>query len=114
LLERRAVFVTIPPLLSEIITEAAREVVRLKLVGELGARDALAEQLPALAPDIVLVGLRAGETDDIGGVVRKLVPAAKVLVLSQDGHCAYLHEAPVRRTVLENFSLANLLAALVG
>jgi hypothetical protein len=84
LLERRAVFVTIPPLLSEIIIEAAHEKVRLELVGEISSRDGLAEQLPALQPDLVLVGLRAGETDEIGAFVLTLVPASIVLLLSND------------------------------
>lgn len=114
MIERRAVFVTIPPLLSEIITEVAREEVHLKLIAQFNERNALAEQLPALAPDLVLVGLRAGETDDIGAFVLKLIPAAKVIVLSNDRHDAYLHEMRTQRTVLKNFSLTSLLTALVG
>lgn len=108
--ERRVVFVTIPPLLSELIIEAAREQVPLNLIAQFDERDALAAQLPVLAPDIVLIGLRRGEVDDIGASVLKLTPTAKVLVLSNDCRDIYLHE--VRRTVLRNFSLATLLAEL--
>ena len=111
---RRAVFVTMPALLSEIIIEAALERVRLEVVGEFAARDRLAEQLPVLAPDLVLIGLGAGETDAIGSVVLALVPAAKVLLLSQDGRRASIFATAAPRAVLEGFSLKNLLAALAG
>ena len=111
---RRAVFVTMPALLSEIIIEAALERVRLEVVGEFAARDRLAEQLPVLAPDLVLIGLGAGETDAIGSVVLALVPAAKVLLLSQDGRRASIFATAAPGAVLEGFSLKNLLAALTG
>jgi len=114
LVERRIVFVAIPPLLSEILSEVVRDGGRLKLVAQISESDALTERLPRLAPDVVLVGLRAGETDEIGTLVLKLVPSAKVLVLSNDGRDAYLHEVRLHRTVLRDFSLPSLLAALVG
>jgi hypothetical protein len=49
LVERRAVFVTIPPLLSEILAEVASEGVQLKLIAQI-ERDALMDQLPVLRP----------------------------------------------------------------
>jgi DNA-binding NarL/FixJ family response regulator len=113
LIECRTVFVTIPPLLSEILAAVASEGVQLKLIAQI-ERDALMDQLPALAPDIVLIGLHRGETDEIGAIVLKLVPGAKVLVLSNDVHDAYLHEMCPHRTVFKNFSPAHLLAALEG
>jgi DNA-binding NarL/FixJ family response regulator len=108
-MERRAVFVTIPPLLSEIISDVACKDGAVKLIADFSDRATLAAQLPALAPDLVVIGLRAGESDDIGTLVLKLVPAAKVLVLSNDVRRAYLHAAPMHRLVLHDFSLANLL-----
>jgi hypothetical protein len=114
LTERRAVFVTIPPLLSDILVEVASQGTHhLRLIAQI-EREALTEQLPLLAPDIVLIGLRSGETDEIGSVVLKLVPGAKVLVLSNDGHDAYLHEMHAHRALLRNFSAAHLLAVLEG
>jgi hypothetical protein len=113
LVERRAVLVTIPPLLSEILAEVASKRVQLKVIAQI-ERDALTEQLPVLAPDLVLIGLRSGETDEIGSIVLKLVPGARVLVLSNDVHDAYLHEMRPHRTVLRNFSQAHLVAAFEG
>jgi DNA-binding NarL/FixJ family response regulator len=111
LIERRAVLVTIPPLLSEILVEVASKGLQLKVIAQI-ERDALTEQLRALAPDIVLIGLRSGETDEIGSLVLKLVPSARVLLLSNDVHDAYLHDMRPHRTVLRNFSPAHLIAAL--
>src|SRR5258708_701588 len=108
-MERRAVFVTIPPLLSGMIAEAACAEISLKLVAEFSERGGLGERLSALAPDVVLIGLEAGETDDIGAFALELVPAATVVVISSDARHAYLHRKPVRRVVLRDLSLAKLL-----
>ena len=77
--ERRTVFVTLSPLLSDIISESVGARLGLSLVGHIQDRDRLDETLSALAPDIVFVGLRAGESDDIGLSVLRVVPAARVL-----------------------------------
>jgi DNA-binding NarL/FixJ family response regulator len=100
----RAVFVTIPPLLSDLIVEAVFHGIDLKLIAQFSDRDALAEQLPALAPDLVVIGLQDGETDQIGAATLALVPSAKVLVLSGDGRCAYLYETQVHRDILQDCS----------
>ena len=113
-MEWRAVFVTISPLLSRIIAEAAQQQVFIETVGQLNNRALLAERLPALAPNLVVIGLRPGESDEIGAVVLELVPAAKVLVLSADARCAYLHEPGMPCTELPDFSLPDLLSVLAG
>jgi DNA-binding NarL/FixJ family response regulator len=114
LAEHRAVFVTVPPLLSELIAEVVSQQIDLKLIARLGEGDVLTERLPALAPDLVIIGLRRGETDEIGPLALGLVPNAKVLVISNDGRCAYLHEMRPHRKVFFDFSPTNLLAALAG
>jgi hypothetical protein len=112
LTERRMVFVTIPPLLSDIIAEVARDDTRLNLVAQFAERDELAARLPVLAPDFVLVGLFSEETDDVGASILSLVPTAHVLALSNDGRHGYLYQMRPQRTMLENFSPADLLALL--
>jgi DNA-binding NarL/FixJ family response regulator len=109
----RAVFVTIPPLLSDLIVEAVCQSLDLAVVAQFSERDALAEQLPALAPDLVVIGLHNGETDQIGAVTLALVPAAKVLVLSSDMRCAYLYQTQIRRDILQDCSPASLRAAIL-
>jgi hypothetical protein len=110
----RAVFVTISPLLARFIAEAAHQQAFIETVAHLDDRTLLAERLPALAPDLVVIGLRPGESDEIGAVVLELIPAAKILVMSADARCAYLHETGRPRTELPRFSRLDLLAALGG
>jgi len=114
LAERRTVFVTLSPLLSDIISESVGARLGLSLVGHIQDRDRLDETLSALAPDIVFVGLRAGESDDIGLSVLRVVPAARMLAISSDGRNAYLHEMRPIRIKLANFSAISLANAIIG
>jgi DNA-binding NarL/FixJ family response regulator len=111
-LKGRAIFVTILPLLADIIVKVVCEQLDLELIAHFHDRHALAEQLPALAPDLVVIGLRPREVDDIGAVTLGLVPAAKVVVLSDDGRYACCYEMQRCRTVLQDFSPAGLLGHL--
>lgn len=110
--EHRTVFVTLSPLLSDIISESVAPRLGLKLVGHIQARDTLSERLPVLDPEWVFIGLRAGETDTIGFSVLKVVPTAKVLAISDDARYAYLHEMRPTRLELLDFSVASLSAAI--
>lgn len=110
----RAVFVTMPPLLSDIVGDCLSEKVGLDLVEQIGDREMLAELLPRLQPDLVVIGLSSGERDDIGRFVLQVVPAAKVLAISSNGRDAYLHQMGLQRRLLLDFSPANLLFAFVG
>jgi chemotaxis response regulator CheB len=109
-----AVFVTMSPLFSDIIGDLLSEKVGLNLVDQIGDREMLAEQLPKLQPDLVVIGLSSGEGDDIGRFVLQLVPAAKVLAISSNGRDAYLHQMRLHRRLLLDFSPANLLSAIDG
>ena len=112
--KRRTVFVTLSPLLSDIISELVFARLGLKLVGHIQDREMLIERLPALAPDVVFIGLRTGESDTIGSSVLKVVPTAKVLAISNDARYAYLHEMRLIRLELPDFSVASLSAAVIG
>lgn len=110
----RGVFVTVSTLLTDIIKEVVSSRVTLDVVAEFGERQSLGERLPALAPDIVLIGLYPGETDAIGPTLLRIVPAAKVIAISSDGRHAYLHEMRGRRARLFDFSPSALIAAILG
>jgi DNA-binding NarL/FixJ family response regulator len=111
-LKGRAIFVTVLPLFADIIVKVVCEELDLELIAQFDDHDALAEQLPALAPDLVVIGLRPGEADQIGAFALGLVPAAKVLVLSDDGRYACCYETKKGRTVLQDFSPDGLLGHL--
>jgi DNA-binding NarL/FixJ family response regulator len=110
----RAVFVTMSPLLSGIVRDLLSEKIGLDLIHQIGDREMLAERLPKLQPDLVVIELSNGEGEDIGRFILQVVPGAKVLAISSDGRDAYLHEMRLHRRHLLDFSPANLLSAIVA
>ena len=110
----RGVFVTVSTLLTDVIKEMVSSRVTFDVVAEFCDRESLGLRLPALAPDIVLIGLFPGETDAIGPTLLKFVPGAKVIAVSSDGRQAYLHEMRKRRAQLFDFSPSALIAAILG
>jgi DNA-binding NarL/FixJ family response regulator len=112
--KRRAVFVTMPPLLSDIVRELLSEKAGLHVVDQIGDREMLTERLPKLQPDLVVIGLGNGEGDDIGRFVLQVVPNAKALAISNNGRDAYLLEMRLHRSRLPDFSPENLLSAIIA
>jgi DNA-binding NarL/FixJ family response regulator len=110
----RCVFVTLSPLFSVIIADTLSRRVEVRLLAEFAERDGLAGHLTALAPDLVVIGLGPAESDEIGASLLAEVPQARVLLISDDGEFAYLHEMRPYRSVLFDFSPDSLLTAIVA
>jgi DNA-binding NarL/FixJ family response regulator len=110
----RTVIVTMSPMLSNIITALVTDHATLDVVAEFGTRAEAENQLPAIAPDLILVGLRSGETDLIGRTLLALVPFAKVLAFSTDARDAYLHEMRAHREELTDVSPQGLIDAVLA
>jgi DNA-binding NarL/FixJ family response regulator len=108
----QCVFVSISPLLSALVAEAVSRRVELRLLAQFDGRDGLAERLEALNPQIVVVGLGPGESDDIGASLLAHVPRAKILLISGGGDYAYVYEMQLHRGVLFDFSPDTLAAAI--
>jgi len=113
--EARTVTVTLSPLLRDIIAALVNDHVPLNVVAELDSRSraALAE-IELFAPDLVLIGLRSGETDDVGLALLSQIPTAKVIAISSDGRDAYVHEMRACRTALLSVSPQVLAATIAG
>jgi len=109
----RLVIVTLPSLLRDIITALVDNVAAVTIVAQLDSRADAAAKLASISPDLILVGLRSGETDDVGREFAAQNPAAKVIAISSDGNNAYVHEMPEHRTVLRAVSPQALVAVLV-
>jgi hypothetical protein len=109
----RCVFVTMAPLLSEIVTAALAKRVDLQVLAQFPEREQLTPRLQALSPDLAVIGLKPGEPDEIGFSLLAHLPRAKLVLISDDGNCAYVHELVPRRKVLRDFSPDALLAALL-
>lgn len=108
----RLVTITLPPLLRDIVTALIQDRCPITTVTQFAGRP-IAVRLPPLAPDIVVVGLRSGESDAVARTYLACAPAAKVAAISSDGRNAYVHEAPARRTVLYGVSPQALVNALL-
>jgi DNA-binding NarL/FixJ family response regulator len=108
----RLVTISLPPLLRDIITALVQDHAPVTILAQFTSRRA-AVRLALLAPDVVIVGLRLGESDAIGRKYLAQIPAAKIVAISSDGRNAFVHEAPSRRTVLRGVSPQALVDALV-
>jgi DNA-binding NarL/FixJ family response regulator len=112
--DTRAIIVTVPTFLRDIITTLAEDRLPLNIVADLDRRVDLAAALESLLPDLVVVGLRAGETDDVGRDILSRIPTARVIAISDGGRNAYVHEMCACRTVLLDVSAEALAAAIVA
>jgi DNA-binding NarL/FixJ family response regulator len=110
----RTVMITMSPMLRDLVTELMAEHVNLDLVGELDSRDGLEEQLQALVPDLILIGLGRGEADEIGLSLVRILPNAKVIAFSSDVRHAFFHRMQPQRTVLLDVSPQMLIDTILG
>ena len=110
----RAIIVTLPKFLRDIITTLAEARLPLNIVAEFDRRHDVAAALEVLAPDMIVVGLRAGETDDVARDILARIPGARVIGISDGGRNAYVHEMGASRTVLLDVSAEALAAAIVA
>ncbi len=81
----RAVMVTMPPLVGDLIKQLTTGHVDLEVVGEFGSRHDVAHGLLALRPDLVVIGLRRNEGEAVVLRLLELTPRAKVVAVTHDG-----------------------------
>lgn len=108
----QCVFVSISPLLSTLVAEAISRRGELRLLAQFDERDGLAQRLEKLNPQMVVVGLGPGESDEIGAALLAHIPHAKILLISAGGEYAYVYEMRPHRGVLFDFSPDMLAAAI--
>ena len=110
----RTALVTLSPLLSDIITQAVERDIELDVVARVEDRDSLEERLRLVVPELILIGLRAGETDAIATTVLAAAPEAKVIAFSTDCRYAYLHEMRPYQATIIDVTPAALAGAILG
>ena len=110
----RTVLTTISPLFSDILEQLIGGHVDLDLVAKIDTRDRLEERLRAIGPDLVLIGLYHGESDEIAHSLLAAAQLAKVIAFSTDGRHAYVHERPAHRTALIDVTPDGLVKAISG
>jgi DNA-binding NarL/FixJ family response regulator len=113
--QMRCVFVTVPPLLSAIITNTLSRRVDLQVLGKKGSRESVPEWLATVAPDLLILGITPGESTAIGTELLQLLPrGGKVLVIRDTGDLAVLCEMRPHCSVLSDFSPDKLLTFVFG
>jgi chemotaxis response regulator CheB len=113
----RVALINLPPILTQVVGEVlAKPGIRAEgsFDGEEGC-----EQVAALRPDVVIVGLDDDTPDEDGlpPECRRLLtchPWARVLSLAHDGREAVLHELYPRRTVLGEASPQKVLETILA
>ena len=110
----RTVVVTVPPLLADLVLDVLRPHLELRVDAVLGDRDRLADHLRALTPDLVVLGLRQNENDDLAAALLSTLPTAEFLVVAANGQHAWLYGMRPHRTALNDLTVSALVAALTA
>ncbi len=82
--ELRAVLVTVPPMLADLIGHVLTSRVGLPIICEIADPEGAAESLRDLAPDVVIIGPTTHAQPLSAAGVRTMLPHARVLTLSAD------------------------------
>jgi len=110
----RTVVVTMSPLLADIVLKLLKSGLAIDLVEVLEDREALAQRLADIRPDLVLLGLLETESDACARPLLASLPYARFLVLAPNGQRAWLHEMRPHRLALPSFSRRRLLRILTS
>ena len=108
----RAVVVTVPAMLSDLIASLAPE--RIDVVAELDDRDGLLANLQRLRPGLVVIGLDATRSDAAVCALQQDLPATKFLALLADGRGVVGYPGGNDRIDLTDASLQDVIDFLVG
>ena len=110
----RLAVVTLPPFIIDIVTTLLTDKAALNIVARLDDRAEVQERLRALHPDLILMGLRNGENDNIARALLACLPSTTIIALSGDGRNAFLHEMRPHRRALRNISPRLLIRTVLA
>jgi hypothetical protein len=102
------------PLFRDLVTSLMSVHCIVELVAELDDRESIEQRLQALAPELALIGLRAGEGDGIGRTLSGAVPGARLIAFSSDNRHAFVHQLHRPRRILLDFSPRQLIDTALG
>jgi hypothetical protein len=100
-------------LLEDIIEKSVAGCLTLDVVARFDSREFLEETLRTISPDLILVGLRPGESDEVARSLLALAPLAKVIAMSSDARHGYVHEMRPHRTALIEISRQILIRTIL-
>ena len=102
------------PLFRDLISGLIVGDTNLDVIEDFNSRDGLEEQLAAISPDLILIGLAKNEADEIGLPLARLLPNAKVIAFSSDGRHAFVHRLRPQRIALLEVSPQMLVDAILA
>ena len=110
----RVLLAGMPPMLRDIVSETVAREPDMTVVGHADVREMLSGALPATDADIVIIGesTREGDVDPLPLLFAR--PQICVLVLSENGRRAVMHDLWPRRTALVDVSPQALVDAIRG
>jgi hypothetical protein len=91
-------------MISDIVKQLLIDDVKLDIVGRFDSRELIEAKLRAISPELVMVGLSPDESGMTGLSFLTVVPDAKVIAFSSDGHSAYVSQRDASWTHLPDVS----------
>jgi chemotaxis response regulator CheB len=110
----RVVAVTMSPLLRDVVTALLTDHVAVELIAALDSRADSERTLEDIDPNLILIGLKPGESDEIASRLLMRIPGAKVVAFSHDGRDACVHEMRHHRQMLPDVSPQGVVEAILG
>jgi DNA-binding NarL/FixJ family response regulator len=110
----RTALIGMSPIFRDIVRRSTAKHTTLEIVGELKMCDSLEDQLRFIGPELVLISLNPGESDEIGQRLIRVIPMARIIVFSSDKRDAYIHELRPYRVALLNISPEQISTAIEG
>ena len=110
----RTVVITLTMMISDIVKQLLIDDVTLDIVGRFDSRELIEDKLRAISPELVLVGLSPDEPGMMGPYFLTVVPDAKVIAFSSDGHSAYVSQSDASWTHLPDVSPDAITSVIRG
>jgi DNA-binding NarL/FixJ family response regulator len=105
----RAVMVTTPAMLRDLIRQLAEGRIDLEIVAELDTRKDLVRRLKALRPALVVIGFARNEGEGFVRALLKRLPALRIIALGPDNRMTG-YEFQLRRSRLDDRSPDGLIS----
>ncbi|HKF61091.1 MAG TPA: hypothetical protein VKB42_07005 [Dongiaceae bacterium] len=110
----RVVAVTMSPLLRDVVTALLTDHVTVDVVAAFDTRAEGEGRLEDIDPNLILIGLQPGESDEIAASLLTRLPSAKVVAFSHDGRNVCVHEMRRHRQLLPEVSPQAVVEAILG
>jgi chemotaxis response regulator CheB len=110
----RAVAVTMSPLLRDVITTLLTYHVAVEVVAVFDTRAESEKWIEDVDPNLILVGLQPGESDEIAATLLTRLPNARIVAISHDGRRVSIHETRPHCRILADVQPQGMVDAILA